>query len=403
MPRIELVAPAGDIEKMAFALSYGADAVYMSGRNFGLRAAADNFSYDELKAAALRTHLDCKKAYVALNIYPYDEDFNGIHEFIEYLLSIHIDGVIVSDLGLIEYIAKHFPKLNIHVSTQANVINSYTAKAYSELGVKRIVLGRELNLTRIKKIRDSIPGDMVLEAFVHGAMCLSYSGRCVLSGYFNGKSANRGECTQPCRWEYELVEKQRGEPLDIVEDSRGTYIMSSRDLNCLAFLPKLIDAGIEAFKIEGRTKSVYYVSNTVNVYRRALDAIQNGMPVPHFLTSELKKTSNRGYTTGFYLDEPLVPAGKLVSGADFVATVIEDTQAGAIVEMRNRFMSGDILEILSPTDSINDTFEVGVIEDEDGNKITDVKDVKSRVILVGIHLRPFDILRKPITKKSSKK
>lgn len=394
MPHLQLVAPAGDIEKMEFALNYGADAIYMSGQNFGLRAAADNFSYDELKAAALRTHIEGKKVFVALNIYPYDDDFCGIHEFIEYLLSIHIDGVIVSDLGLIEYVRKNFPKLNVHVSTQANVINSYTANAFAELGVKRIVLGRELNLTRIRKLRDSIPDEIALEAFVHGAMCLSYSGRCVLSGYFNSKSANRGECTQPCRWEYELVEKQRGEVLDISEDARGTYIMSSRDLNCLKFLPKMIDAGIEAFKIEGRTKSVYYVSNTVNVYRRAFDAILADAPVPNYLDAELLKTSNRGYTTGFYLDEPLLPAGKLISGSDFVATVIEDTPSGAIVEMRNRFKSGDKLEILSPSDALNDTFKVGKIMNEDGEAITDVKDVKSRVILVGVHLSPFDILRK---------
>lgn len=395
--KAELVAPAGDIERFDVALTFGADSIYLAGKNFGLRAGCDNFSFDELKAATLKAHLVGKNVFVTLNIFPFDDDFSPIEKFVEYLLSVHVDGVIVSDIGLIGFLSKRFPTLKIHVSTQANVINAATAKHYADMGVKRIVLGRELNLTRVRKIRDSLPDNVMLEAFVHGAMCMSYSGRCLLSSYFTKRSANRGECTQSCRWEYDLIEKSRGDTLTIDENKYGTAILSSKDLNMLAHLPDLADAGIGAFKIEGRTKSAYYVGCVVNAYRRAIDFFINGGKVlPRDIENEVEKTSNRGFFTGFYYDEKIEPSTSLREGYKFCAIAVSKEAGGTLVQMRNRFKSGDVLEVLSPTEIHNSTVTIGEMTDENNNVIEDIKLVGQRVLLKDIYLQPNDILRRPM-------
>lgn len=387
----ELLAPVGDIKKLDVALTYGADAIYLAGKTLGMRAACKNFDYDGLKAAALTAHAARKKLYVAINIFPFDDDLGGFDDYLEYLNSLHTDGVIVSDLGLIRRVVKSHCQIPVHVSTQANVLNTDTAKVYADMGVKRIVLARELDLTRIRRIRDALPEAVELEAFVHGAMCISYSGRCLLSSYLSGRSANRGECDQTCRM-YFTPEKS-DEALEFVEDD-GTYIFGGNDLNMIEHLDKVIDAGVTSLKIEGRVKSEYYVGCVVNAYRKALDCVCQGKPVPKTLAEELKKAPNRGFNTGFYFGTPSrVPT--TTEFYMFCGIVVKNTKAGAIVQMRNRFKTGEVLEVLSYDDKyLNKLIEIPVMRDEDGNEVTDAKNVCMRVLLPGVSLPPLSMLRK---------
>lgn len=272
MEKIELLAPAGDIDKLDFALEYGADAVYLSGKRLGMRAACKNFDYDDLKTASLAAHSRKKKFYVTLNIFPDDDDFAGVEEYVDYLQSIHADGLIVSDLGLIRYLSDTGNRIPVHVSTQANVTNSRTARVYADMGVKRIVLARELDLRQIRVIRDALPPEIELEAFVHGAMCVSYSGRCLLSSYLTGRSANRGECNQACRM---VFTPECGGDIEMVQDD-GTFVFGGNDLNMIEHLREVADAGVTSFKIEGRMKSEYYVACVTNAYRHALDDMLRG-------------------------------------------------------------------------------------------------------------------------------
>lgn len=388
----ELVAPAGDIKRLDVALEYGADAVYLAGKRLGMRAACKNFDYEELKTASLVAHGKKKKFFVTLNIFANDSDFDGVDEYVDYLLSLHVDGLIVSDLGLITSIIKKHPSVNVHVSTQANVTNSQTAKVYAELGAKRIVLARELNLTQIRKIRDSLPDDVMLEAFCHGAMCISYSGRCMLSNYLSGRSANRGECNQACRMVF--TPENSTEPLELVEDD-GTYIFGGNDLNMIEHLDEMIDAGVSAFKIEGRMKSEYYVACVVNAYRKALDCVKSGKPVPDIYAEETYKAPNRGFNTGFYYGQP-VPDGGVKKYYDFCGLVVKTESDGAVVEMRNRFKTGDKLEVLSSHDEyLNKIIEIPIMECEDGQKETDAKVPMRRYKLPGVRLPGLSILRRP--------
>ena len=271
---IEILAPAGNMEKLKVAFNYGADACYLAGKKFGLRAFSDNFTLEELKDAVDYAHNLNKKVYVTINIVAHNSDFDGLDEYLLYLDTINVDGIIVSDIGIINLARNLTPNLDVHVSTQANITNKYTAKYFCDMGVKRLVLARELSLSEIKEIRDYIPADIELETFVHGAMCISYSGRCLLSNYLSGRDSNRGACIQACRFEYSICEKSRqGEHYEIQEDDRGTYILNSKDLCMIEHLKELIDNGVTSFKIEGRMKSPFYVASVVNVYRRALDDI----------------------------------------------------------------------------------------------------------------------------------
>ena len=272
---LELLAPAGNMEKLKVAFRYGADACYLGGKKFGLRAFADNFDKDELREAVNYAHDLGKKIYVTVNIVAHNNDFDGLDEYLCYLEKIGVDGVIVSDIGIITIAKTCAPKLDLHVSTQANITNKYAAKFYCDLGAKRLVLARELSLDEIKEIRDFIPNDVELEVFIHGAMCISYSGRCLLSKYLSERDGNRGACIQACRFEYTMCEKSRnGEEYTIQEDERGTYILNSKDLCMIEYIDKLVEAGVTSFKIEGRMKSPYYVATVVNAYRRAIDNFQ---------------------------------------------------------------------------------------------------------------------------------
>ena len=388
---VELVAPAGDMRKLDVAFEYGADSVYLAGKSFGMRAACKNFDYDDLKAASLAAHSRHKKFFVTLNIFPYDEDLDKVEEYIDYLQSLHVDGVIVSDLGLMNRILKKHLNLRVHVSTQANVLNSDTARFYADMGVKRIVLARELSLTQIRRIRDSLPDTVTLEAFVHGAMCISYSGRCLLSGYLSGRSANRGECNQTCRMLF--TPEKSVEPLEFIEDD-GTYVFGGNDLNMIEHLKELSDAGVGAFKIEGRVKSEYYTACVVNAYRKAIDALKKGKPVKKTYIDETAKAPNRGFNTGFYFGQPQHTTATSPY-YEFCGVVLENTPEGAIVEMRNRFKTGEVLEVLSHSDEyLNKQITVPNMQNENGETVVDARRVCERVLLCGVRLPELSMLRR---------
>ncbi|MCM1368537.1 MAG: U32 family peptidase [Roseburia sp.] len=390
-PAAEIVAPAGDMKKLDVAYEYGADAVYLAGKKLGMRAACKNFDYEALKAASLAAHSRRKKFYVALNIFPFDEDIDTVDEYVDYLLSLHADGLIVSDIGLIRRILKAHAGVPVHVSTQANVLNTDTALFYADLGVKRIVLARELSLKQIRRIRDSLPDAVELEAFVHGAMCISYSGRCLLSNYLTGRSANRGECNQACRMVF--TPERDAEKLELVE-SDGSYIFGGNDLNMIEHLKELRDAGVTSFKIEGRVKSEYYVGCIVGAYRKALDCVLRGETVPEIYAAETAKAPNRGFNTGFYFGQPNRVAID-PPYYEFCGIVMDNTPEGAVVEMRNRFVTGETLEVLSPdVRYLNKAITVPVMKTENGDEITDAKIPAQRVLLCGVRLPELSMLRR---------
>lgn len=392
---MELLAPAGNFDKLITAVHFGADAVYFAGKMYGLRAFAGNFEDDEIVKAMEYLHQHGKKGYVTLNIVANDSDFKNIDQFLELLVRAKVDGVIVSDTGMIFYMRKNFPSLNVHVSTQANVNNCYSAKFYADMGVTRIVLARELSISQIKEISRAVGDKVELEAFVHGAMCISYSGRCLLSNYMTGRDSNRGACVQACRWNYTIREVNKTEEYPIEEDERGTYILNSKDLCMIAHLKELEEAGVTSLKIEGRMKSDYYVASVVNAYRRALDN-KNDLQT---LETELEKTSHRRYTTGFYFgsdDKEFLETSMPIQTAEFTAKVVEDSKSGKVkVEMRNRFKIGDELEILSPTDSFLKKIKISSIENSKGEPIDDCKRVQEIVTInCPFDLKQGDILRK---------
>ena len=402
----ELLAPAGTFEKMETAFRYGADAVYFAGKKFGLRAFAGNFTDDEIKEATDFAHSLGKKVYITINILAHENDFEGLKEYLDELVKYNVDAVIVSDLGIIEFIREYAPSLTIHVSTQANILNSYAINFLAKLGVKRIILARELSIEEIKQIKAKIPSDIELEAFIHGAMCIAYSGRCLLSNYLTGRDANRGACAQPCRWEYSITEKSRkGDHYQIEEDERGTYILNSKDLMMIEHLGELEKAGVTSFKIEGRMKSPYYVANVVNAYRRALD---KGDKITEkdleLLKKELQKSSHRQYTTGFYLgskDKECLESSSPVQSYEYMAYVIGNGDGEKVlVEQRNRFAVGDELEVLSPTSCFDKIIKLTKMTDENGNDVLDAKNVQQKLyIYTDLPLERGDILRKKVVSK----
>lgn len=400
---VELLAPAGNYEKMVTAFKYGADAVYMAGKKFGLRAFAGNFDNDEIEKAVNYAHSLGKKVYITLNILAHEGDFDELKDYVQYLERIKVDAVLVSDIGIMDFIREYAPKLTLHISTQASILNSYAIKALMRLGAKRIVLARECSLEEIKKIRANIPAYIELETFVHGAMCISYSGRCLLSNYLTGRDSNRGECVQACRWEYCISEVNRkDDKYPIKEDERGTYILNSKDLNMIEHLKELKDAGVNSFKIEGRMKSPYYVANVVNAYRRAIDNMDNMTPnLMEELKSELVKTSHRKYTTGFYFgadDKECLESSYPVQTHEFMALVIGDSDGEkTLIEQRNRFKVGDELEVLSPNDTFNKIIKVTKMENEAGEQVDDAKNVQEKLYLyTTLPLKKNDILRKRV-------
>ena len=390
----ELLAPAGSLEKLKVAFLYGADAVYVGGKNFSLRRYADNFTAEELAEGIDYAHERQKKVYVAVNIFAQNADFPEAEKYFKYLERIGADAVLITDPGLIALCKKTAPGLEIHLSTQANTLNKYAVRFWAEQGVKRVVLARELGYEEIKEITEYNP-DVEIECFVHGAMCVSYSGRCLLSNYLSERNANRGECVQACRWRYELTAYGRdGDKLELTEDEHGAYILNSRDLNLLKELNKLSEAGVKSFKIEGRMKTVYYLATVVNAYRRAMDGGDINVS-----EAELTKINHRAYTKAYFYgenDKTLnYDEGQEQGEYEFAAWVIGYEDGTALVEMRNRFAVGDELEVLSPGDSFLKKFVVGDMTDEDNVPVTDAKLVQQRLkIAVPFRLYAGDILRK---------
>ncbi|MBO5889110.1 MAG: U32 family peptidase [Clostridia bacterium] len=405
--KIELLAPAGNFSKLKTALYFGADAVYLGGKSFSLRAFSDNFTEEELLEAVNYVHERGKKIYVTVNIFAKNSDFIKAEEYFKYLESIKVDGVIITDPGFVALAKKVAPNLELHLSTQANTLNKYSAKFWEEAGVKRIILARELSVKEIKEIKEYLSPSTELEAFIHGAMCISYSGRCLLSNYLNGRDSNRGECVQACRWEYSIREKSKdGDFYDIEEDEHGTYILNSKDLNLINYFDEMTSAGICSFKIEGRMKGEYYLATVINAYRRAIDDfIKNGVSYkenPLYLT-ELKKTFHRAFTTAYAFgnnDETVNYIGSQSQGNSmFMANVIgyDEEKGLAIVEMRNRFKVGDELEILSPSENFNKKFVVTKMYNEKGEEVLDAKLVQQKLyIKTDFKLSNGDILRKDI-------
>lgn len=418
MRRPELLAPAGDLEKLRFAVLYGADAVYLSGKAYGLRAGAGNFSAGEMAEGLRFAHSHGVRVYVTVNIIAHNRELEGIPSYVRHLSDLGVDAIIVSDPGVVSLAREAAPGLELHLSTQASTANWAAARVWKELGVSRIVLARELTLPEIAEIGQR--SGVELEAFVHGAMCISYSGRCLLSAYMTARDANLGDCAQACRWRYALMEEKRpGQYFPIEEDGRGTYIMSSRDLCLVEHIPALIQAGISSFKIEGRMKSVNYVATTTMVYRRAIDAFlrdpEDWRPDPAW-REELAKASHRPFTTGFYFGPP-GPEGQIYSESsyirpyDFIGVVrefwpggskgpiessgIHSGQAGvALVEQRNRVVVGEEVEVAGPD---TPTFRQSVrgLFDQDGAPIESAPHPKQMFYLPVDHpVRAFDLIRR---------
>ena len=377
--RIELLAPAGDLEKLKTAIIYGADAVYFGGELFSLRAGAGNLTIDEISEAMDFVHQHDCKGYMTINIYPHNEDIPLLKDYISKLKNIPIDAFIVSDPGVILLIREQIPDAEIHLSTQANTTNYVTANFWASMGVSRIVSAREMSLKDLAVMRKELPSNIEIESFVHGAMCISYSGRCLLSNFMVGRDANRGACTHPCRWKYSLVEEKRpGEYFPIEEDSRGSYIMNSRDMCMIDSIPELVNAGVTSFKIEGRMKSMYYVATVVSAYRAAIDAYladPDNYEYDEKYFNELCKASHREFTHGFYFNKPTDKDQNYLTSEytrdySFVGLVTgyEPLTGLTVIEQRNKFSVGDTIEIFGPR---TEFYEETITEmyDEEGNAV----------------------------------
>ena len=371
----ELLAPAGNMEKLHMALLYGADAVYLGGKMFGLRAFASNFSLAEMDEAVAFAHSLHKKVYVTVNIFAHNEDINNLPDYLRNLQAIGVDALLISDFGVWSVAREIIPEMPLHVSTQANTTNWAAVKAWENLGASRVVLARELSFTEMKEIGSKT--EVELEAFVHGAMCISYSGRCWLSSYLTGRDGNRGACAQVCRWEFSLTEKNRpGEVYDVAGDEQGTYIMNSKDLCLLPYLLQLMEAGICSFKIEGRMKSAHYAASVVSVYRRAIDACWRDpqhYTVKQEWLDELEKVSHRPYTTGFALGKPDATAQVYTTSSylqthEFVGLVRDWDNGRLTVEQRNHMKEGETLEVFCPDGSLR-TLVLKEMRNQDGEPI----------------------------------
>lgn len=402
--KAELLAPAGNFSKLKTAFYFGADAVYLGGKDFSLRAFSDNFDADELANAVHYAHDLGKKVYVTANIFARNNDFAYLTDYFQFLASIGADAAIVSDIGAMSVLKKAAPTLALHVSTQANTLNKYAVKFYTEeLGAARVILARELSLKEISEIRQFNP-DTELETFVHGAMCISYSGRCLLSDYLDGRSSNRGACVQACRWKYEIraLNPTNGETgfLPLEEDGRGAYILNGKDLNMLSELSEIEKAGVDSFKIEGRMKSEYYLATVVNAYRRAMDGEETA-----FCERELCATAHRNFTKAYAYGKDIAEkteeyaAGQIKGEYDYVANVISCENGVLRAEMRNRFRSGDKLNILSPAEYHGKEFTVGeMFSETDMEKTADAKRVQGIYSFACDYpLSAGDILRRKAT------
>ena len=380
MERVELLAPAGNLEKLKIAVLYGADAVYVGGEEFSLREAADNFSMEQLEEGIAFAHKYGVKVYVAVNVIPHNADLQKMREMVLKIADTQADAVIVADLGAFAMIRECAPTLDVHVSTQANTLNYASACLWYKMGARRVVLARELSLDEVKEIREKTPIGLELEMFVHGAMCVSYSGRCLLSNYMIGRDSNQGNCAQPCRWKYHLVEEKRpGQYMPVYENEHGTFIFNSKDLCLIRRLPELIGAGVASLKIEGRVKSEYYVASVVKAYREAIDEYYRDPENYAFdpsLLGELQKVSHRDYWEGFYggvaQEGQIYGTSSYIRDYDIIGIVTgyDDADGTATVIQRNRFFRGDEVELIQPLIPGFSTHTVDFLQDGEGNDLS---------------------------------
>lgn len=384
--RPELLAPAGDMECLRAALDFGADAVYLAGQMFGMRTAPSNFTREELQTAVALAHARGVRVYITCNTVPRNKEIDLLPDYLAFLQEAGVDALIVTDLGVIDLAKRYAPKVELHVSTQAGITNYAAANAFYQLGAKRVVLARETTMEEIAEIRAKTPKDLEIEAFVHGAMCMSFSGRCLLSNYMAGRDANRGACAQPCRWKYALVEEKRpGQYMPIYQEGEGSYILNSKDMCMVRHLPELLRAGVTSLKIEGRAKSSYYVAVTTNAYRWALDELEQhpDTPVSPWIVEELDKISHRPYSTGFYLGGE--PGQETVQGGYVrnyeVIAVCEDYHDGiAILSQRNRFFRGETADVLEVGEQPFD-LPLDELFDQDGQPIESAPHATMTVLL----------------------
>ena len=405
MRNIELLSPCGDFERLKLALKFGADAVYLAGEKFGMRTNPSNFNADELKQAVELAHSLGKKVYLTCNTLPRNNEIPELPDFLKYCSEIKIDAFIIADIGVMALAKKYAPDLEIHMSTQVGIVNYQTANTLYEMGAKRIVTARELSLDDIKQIRDKTPDDLQIEVFVHGAMCMSFSGRCILSDYMVGRDANRGDCAQPCRWKYHLVEETRpGQYFPVNQEDNGTFIFNSRDLCMIEHIPELVNAGVDSFKIEGRAKSEYYTAIVTYAYRNAIDEYLKDPELYRsripFYKSEISKCTYRQYTTGFFFGKPdentqIYDTNTYVKEYTYLGVVGETNSSGLYgIEQRNKFSVGEEIEVMKP-DGENITVTVKRITDETGKDMESAPHPKQKLFIdLGIKLDEYDILRR---------
>ena len=386
--KMELLAPAGDLEKLKTAVIYGADAVYFGGEDFSLRAGADNFSMEDMREGIRFAHEHGAKCYMTINIFPHNEDVLPVEQYLLKIRNLGVDAFLVSDPGMYDMVREVMANAEVHLSTQANMTNYRTAQFWARMGVKRMVLARELTLEEIREIRDNLPEDFELEAFVHGAMCISYSGRCLLSNFMTERDSNRGMCAHPCRWKYALVEEKRpGEYYPVEEDDRGTYIMNSGDLCMIEHIADMDKAGVCSLKIEGRMKSVFYVATTVSAYRKAIDDYYAGRPFDEKLMEEVGKVSHRKFTTGFFYKKPSGEdqdylTSDYVREYTFVGKVLDYDPETKIakVEQRNKMSVGEEIEVFGPGSPFF-TQTIEGMKNEDGDEIESAPHAKQIVYM----------------------
>ena len=374
--KIELLAPAGDMERLEMAVAYGADAVYLAGTAFGMRSFAGNFTPEELKRAVDLCHKKGVRVHVTCNTMPRNDEVARLPEWLTYLDQVGVDAVILADVGVMALAGKYAPHVQRHISTQASIVNYETARAWHDLGADRVILARELSLDEIREIRAKTPPELELEAFAHGAMCVSYSGRCLLSNYMTGRDSNRGACAQPCRYQYALMEEKRpGEYFPVYEDEKGTYIMNSRDMCTIDHVAELIDAGLDSLKLEGRAKSAYYAAIVTGAYRHAIDAALAGQPLDPVWRDEVEHISHRHYSTGFYFGQPgqFTEDSRYIRDWQIVAKVRSCTPDGrAVLTLNNKFSVGDQLELVGP--GLRPCpVTVKALWDEDGERLDQVR------------------------------
>ena len=384
MKKLELLSPAGDMERLKMAVAYGADSVYFAGTSFGMRSFAGNFSPEELPLAVRYAHDRGVKCHVTVNTMPRNEEVDQLPPYLELLDNAGVDALIVADLGTFTLAKRHAPHCQLHISTQQSVANYASAAAWFDLGAKRVVLARELSLKEIQRIRQSVPQELEIETFAHGAMCVSYSGRCLLSNYMTGRDSNRGACAQPCRYQYALVEEKRpGEYFPIFEDEKGSYILNSRDMCMIDHLKELMDAGVDCIKIEGRAKSAYYAAIVTGAYRHCIDDVAAGRPLDPVWRDEVEHVSHRVYSTGFYFGEPgqYVESSRYIRQWQICAKIVSCNDSGlAVCSLNNKFRAGDALEVVGP-DLRPFPVTAGPMWDEDGNPLDEPKKPQMRFTL----------------------